>query len=124
MGLFRRTALLTIGICAVTSLGCMFRVGHSNVILTAMFFVWVLAPFVGMIAMIVKAPRWREPAQAATYAAGILVSIASVYLYGDVAFGPPRPQPASRFVLVPVASWLALLVVAAFDKVLARRDEK
>jgi len=38
------------------------------------------------------------------YGLMVVVAVGSLAIYGEVAFGPPRPQPAFWFLVVPAAS--------------------
>lgn len=73
----------------------------------AMFVIWVLAPFVAMLRM-------------STPALSLAVAVLSTGYYGWVALGPPRPQAAAPFLIIPVLSW-AVLAAAFFA---SRRNNK
>jgi glucan phosphoethanolaminetransferase (alkaline phosphatase superfamily) len=57
-------------------------------------------------------PRLRAALSGPTlYWLMVIVGLGSVALYADVALRPPKSTPAFRFVMVPVASWLLMIVV-------------
>lgn len=111
--LIRSGVLIAVVAGAAGSLGLMFRVGrHQNsFLLLALFTGWVLAPFMALIWAHFVARRWTAVARTTLYALMLVITAGSLGLYGDVAFGPPRPQPAFRFLWVPLASWLLLALV-------------
>ena len=49
----------------------------------------------------------------------LIVTLGSLAIYGYVALSPPRPKPASVFLLVPLGSWMLMgivLVIAGFRR--------
>ena len=75
------------------------------------FAIWVMSPFVGFLMADARAARWSSPARTTLHGTMLLVTAATLAIYGVVALGPPRPKPASFFLVVPPAS-VALLAVA------------
>jgi hypothetical protein len=92
----------------------MFHVGRrqKSVVLIAMFTVWVLSPFIGLVLADLRSKRWPERARTILHGATLFVALASVAAYADVVLRPPA-KPASRFLLVPLASWAVIGVVLA-----------
>jgi hypothetical protein len=88
----------------------MLRVGHRNksIVLLAMFALWDIAPFVGLLVAHRVSRGWASTARTTLDWVTLLVALASLAIYGVVALGPPRPKPASWFLIVPVASWLLI----------------
>ena len=115
---------------AGASLLFMYQVGHRNpsVVLMLLFTVWVLSPFVALLVGAMVSAGWTRPSRAALYAVTFVVSVLSPLAYGVVALGPPRPQPAFAFLVVPLASWClgasALAVVSFIERRLARRGAR
>lgn len=122
--LLRRAALDAAVIGAVGSMVFMFMVGRHNKswILMSMFTVWVLAPFIAYGLADRLSRRWSVPARKALHAVMLCVALGSLAIYGTVALGPPRPQPAAVFLLVPLASWLLALVVVPLVARISRRQ--
>jgi len=106
----RTVALVAAVVGGVGSIAFILRVGHRNksIVLLAMFVLWDVAPFVGLLLAHRASRLWASSARAALYWVTLLVTLASLAIYGVVALGPPRPKPASWFLLVPVASWLLI----------------
>jgi hypothetical protein len=107
MTILRAIALIALIAGAVCSLGLTLRAGHNNpsVILMILFAGWDLLPFAGLLWI------WSK----ARYAMTVLVALGAPAIYSYVVFGPPRPQIASWFLMVPVASWL-LIGIAAISR--------
>ena len=98
---------------AVGAVGLTLYTGrHNNSrLLMLAFAIWVLSPFVGFLMADARATRWSSPARTTLHGTMLLVTAATLTIYGVVALGPPRPKPASFFLVVPPAS-VALLAVA------------
>ena len=109
----RTVALVAAVVGAVASVVFVLRVGHRNksIILLAMFVIWDVAPFVGLLLAHRASRLWASSARTAVYWVTLVVTLASLAIYGVVALGPPRPTPASWFLIVPVASWLLISIV-------------
>jgi hypothetical protein len=112
-GLLRAAVFMAVPIGAVGSIGFMLRVGQRNEsrMLLAMFTVWVLSPFLALAWAQAKSRRWPASAQSLLSGVTLLVAFGSLLIYGIVALGPPRPQPAFWFLMLPLASWLLLVAV-------------
>lgn len=125
--LLRLAALAAAPIGAVGSLVFMFRVGHRNpsAILMGIFTLWVLAPFIAM-AWTPRCLKHRPSLAQVTFQVLTLVlTLGSLLVYGEVAFGAPRPQPAFMFLVVPFASLLLIgvaLLIATFASRASRNE--
>ena len=109
----RALALVTVLAGATSSLAFMLYVGRHNpsFVLMLLFTVWVLFPFAALIVASVFSRAWPVAAQKALYIVMLVVPLASLAIYGDVAFGPPRPKPAAAFLMVPLVSLLLSALV-------------
>ena len=110
---------------AVISLGCMFVVGRhqKSLVLMALFTVWVLAPFVALIYAHELSQNWTVNRSTALYTFMLLLTLFSVAIYATVAFGPPRPQQARFFLMVPSASWLLIGIAFSISAYLGRKRD-
>jgi hypothetical protein len=111
---------LAMSICvvaAIVSLACMYRVGHGNrsVILMLLFTVWVASPFVGLLIGALKSGTWPARSRSVLHGIMLIVSLLAILVYNIVAFGPPRPQPAFAFLMVPLGSWCLVVVVIVIN---------
>jgi hypothetical protein len=120
-------------VCVVgagASLLFMLQVGHRNpsFVLMLLFTVWVLSPFVALLAGAMVSAGWTGRSRATLYGVMFAVSVLSPLAYGVVALGPPTPRPAFSFLVVPLASWSfgasALVVVSLVGGRLARRSAR
>ena len=108
--LARTAAAIAVVAGAVGSVALMLYAGHRNPssVLMAMFVAWVLAPFMALGWANMISRRWSVPARAALYTGSLLLTAASLTIYGMVALGPPRARPAFFFLVVPLASLLLI----------------
>jgi hypothetical protein len=113
LGLLRPVALTALLVGAVGSVGLMLRAGrHNNSrLLLVLFTLWVLSPFMALTWANVVSKRWPVLTRRALYSVMLVVVLASLAIYGDVALGPPRAKTAAVFVVVPPASWLLIAVI-------------
>ena len=104
----------------------MLRVGrrNSSILLMVLFAVWVLAPFVALAVAHVISKRWSVLRQATLHGLMLILAMGSLAIYGNVAFGPPRPQPAFMFLVVPLASGLLMAIVLPLAAVISRRRSR
>jgi hypothetical protein len=123
LGPLRAASLIAQLAGAVGSVAFMLRAGHRNPswLLLALFVVWVLAPFAALAWAAVASTRWPVLTRTALYCLMLVISLGSVAIYGEVALGPPRPQAAFAFVVVPPASWLLMLTILPLTALIARR---
>ncbi len=118
----RGVALITVLVGAVGSLGFMLYTGRrqSSLLLIGLFTVWVLSPFAALVYIHLIAKRWPELTQARLYGMMLFLTLGSLSIYGYVALGPPRPQPAFFFLVVPLASWLLITIAVLVSRKLSR----
>ena len=126
LGPLRAVATIAVVAGAAGSVGLMLRVGHRNPsrILLVLFWIWVLSPFVALVLADLVSKRWPVLTRAALYSVMLVLTVGSLAIYGDVAFGPPRPKPASIFLLVPLASWLLIALVVPVAAFLSGRRSR
>jgi hypothetical protein len=119
----RRAALTLLAIGAFGSVALMGFVGRHqrSVLLLVLFTVWVLSPYATLAVAVALSGRWSVPITTTLYVLTIVLVLASLGIYGTVAFGPPRPQPAFYFIVVPPACWLLIAIVIPMVAVIAER---
>lgn len=120
----RATALGTLTAGAIASIYFMLRVGRPQFLLTALFTIWVLAPFVGAALADVLSKDKPTATRATLYALMLIIATVSAAIYGSVALGPPRPQPAFWFLMVPFASCLLLAIAIPFATFVSGRSDR
>jgi len=113
LGPLRLAALIAALAGAAGSVGLMVRVGYRNksLFLLALFTIWVLSPFMTLVWANVVSKCWPVPARAALYSVMLILTLCSLAVYGDLAYGVPRAQPAAVFLIVPLGSWLVIALV-------------
>lgn len=113
LGLMRSASLIAVVVGAVGSVGFMLYVGRRNPsrLLILLFIIWVLSPFVALVLANVVSKHWAALIRAALYSMMVILTLVSTVIYGYVALGPPRPQPAFWFLVVPFVSWLLIAIV-------------
>ena len=117
----RTVAFIAVVLGAVGSLGLMLHVGHYRFnVLMLLFAVWDLSPFAGLILAGIVSKHWPVISQAALYAVMLIVAGESVVIYGRVVLKSPA-QPAFAFLIVPLASWVLLIVVVLITHVVSRK---
>ena len=105
-------------VAAIGSILAMLRIGFRGeatvpTLLLVLFTGWVLSPFLALLAADRVSSRWAGPSRTTWRWLMLLIPLASLALYGYVALRPPSPKPASTFLLVPLGSWLVLVITLA-----------
>src|ERR1019366_803038 len=113
--LSRSASLFAVVAGAVGSVGMMLRVGHRNpsIVLMVLFTIWVLSPFVCLVVAAALSRRWSGAMRATLHGVMLVLTVASLAIYGRVAFGAPVARPAFAFLVVPLGSWLVMVAAVA-----------
>jgi hypothetical protein len=116
----RAGALIVLLAGAIGSFAFMLRVGSHNPsrILMIVFSVWVLAPFAALIFSM----RWAAFSRPPLYIVVLVMALGSAAIYGYVAYGPSRAQPAFAFLVVPFVSWLLIAMALFISKLRQSRS--
>lgn len=120
--IIRLASVVSVALGAVGSLAFMFRVGRHNpsVILMTLFTLWVVAPFVTMLSVPMLFKNWSVRSRAWFCFFTIIVALGSSGIYGEVAFGKPRSQPAFMFLVVPLVSLFVIGVASLIASLVSR----
>jgi hypothetical protein len=124
LGRLRAAALVAVGAGAVGSIGLMLRAGHPPLFLRVLFAIWVLSPFVVLIVADMVSTRWSVLTRATLYGVMLVLTVASLAIYGNHAVRPPSSQPAFVYVLVPPVSWLLIAIVVPMAALIAGRRSR
>jgi len=126
LGLLRAAALIAVLAGAAGSLGLMLHAGRRNDsrILLVLFTIWVLSPFVALVLAHVVSKRWSVLTRATLHSVMLVLTLASLAIYGDVALGPPRAKTAFVFVVVPPASWLLIAIAVPIAALISGRQSR
>jgi hypothetical protein len=122
-GVLRRAAAIVVAAGAAGSVGLVLHACQridSPRLLMGLFAIWVLSPFVILVVGYVLSKRWSVFTRATLYGVMLVVTVASLAIYGVVALGPSRPK-AAAFVLVPPVSWLLMAIAVPTAAFISRR---
>jgi hypothetical protein len=113
-GLLHIAALIAALAGAGGSFGLMLHAGrHQNSkILLILFTIWVLSPFVALVLANGFSKRWPVRARLTLYRMMLVLTLGSLAIYGYDAWRPLKAQRAFVFLVVPLASWLLIAMVA------------
>ena len=120
--LLHAMALAAVVIGAAGSVGLMIWVGHRNpsLLLLGLFVIWDLSPFIGLVLADMASKRWSVITRATLHSVMLILTLGSLAFYGDVVLRP-RPQPAFRFLVVPLGSWLLMVIVVPIAALISGR---
>ena len=115
-------ALILILTGAVGSLVLTFHTGRKNnsVLLPLLFAVWVLSPFIAFLMSDIISRSWPVFVRAALYCIIIVLTVSSLLCYGGL-LSPPGVKPAFVFLIVPLISWILLVILIPLSELLSRR---
>jgi ACR3 family arsenite efflux pump ArsB len=123
LGRLRVAALIAMLVGAMGSVGFMLYAGRRNPsqLLIFLFVIWVLSPFVLLGLANIISQRWSGLTRATLYGVTLLLTLSSLAIYAYRALGPPRPQAAFIFIVVPPASWLFIAIAVSLAGLLSAR---
>jgi hypothetical protein len=124
LAFLRVASLIAMPVGAAGSIASTIYAGRHNRshLLIALFVAWVLSPFVLLGGASRVSKQWSDRSKAALYCVSLVLALAPLVIYGYVALGPPRPQQAFAFLVVPAASWLLIAIALAIAYVSGSRD--
>ena len=124
-GLLHTAALTALVVGAGCSVGLTLWVGRRNPsrVLMALFVIWVLSPFAALLWADMVSKSWSISSRTTLCSVMLVLALSSMALYGDVVLRPPRSTPASRFLLVPLGSWLVMAIAAMVSGWVKRRGD-
>jgi len=111
LNLFRLLALGVLVAGALGSLDLTLKAGHNNksFILVALFVIWVLSPFIIFLIANIASRRWSFLARVMLYILTIFITVGSLVGYSG-ALTPPGAKPAGVFLIVPLLSWVLIVI--------------
>ena len=123
LGRLRRAALIAVLVGAGSSVALMLRAGASSDerLLVVLIAGWVFAPFAALALAHVVAKRWSATTRATLYWLMIVLTLGSLAVYVSDAFGPPTTEV---YVVVPVASWLLIVLILPVAAFTSRRRSR
>jgi hypothetical protein len=117
-------AVVVVLIGAGGSLSLVLRAGRHNhsVLLVGLFTIWVLSPFIALLAANVVSKRWQAPTRVAIFSLSLFLTLGSLVAYSG-AWTPPKAKPAGVFLVVPLISWILMAIVISITASLSRRSQ-
>ena len=105
-------ALIVVLAGAAASLILMFNAGRNqkSILLIILFTIWVLSPFTALLIANVIAKRWTIPTRISFYLLMLFITLGSLLGYSG-SLNPPGTKPAFKFLIVPMVSWLLIVIV-------------
>jgi hypothetical protein len=121
LGVLPTIARLALLAGAATCVVLMLRTPQhvSRIIVLAVLFTgWTLLPFAALALADLRSASWSMKARVFLYQLMLIVSVASVAAYAFIATHLPAAQPAFPFLVLPVASWLVMVMAAVTIRLL------
>jgi hypothetical protein len=86
----------------------MLRAGRhqQSRILILLFAVWVLSPFLAGVLAHIASERWSILTRKTLSVVMLVLTVGSLIIYGNTAFGHSTAKVGFVFLMVPLASWL------------------
>jgi len=112
LSLFRTMALIIILAGALGSLGFVLSAGRNNnsVLLVALFVTWTLSPFAALLIANSVSKSWSVLTRSTLYTLMMVLSVGALVAYSGV-LSLPNMKPAFIYLIVPLVSWLLILIV-------------
>jgi hypothetical protein len=108
--LLRKTGLVALVAGAAGSLILMSNaVEHPPAVLVILFTGWVLSPFAGLFTAHMLYKKRPVSTRVTIYVLMLLIAVGSLVGYSGV-FIPPGTKPAAVYLMVPLASWLVMII--------------
>ena len=120
--LLRSIALIALLFGSVGSLYFVINAGRNNssILLPALFVIWVLSPFIGFLITNSISKRWSFHARRTIYWLMLIITVGSLIGYSG-AFNTPQTKNAFIFLIVPLLSWLLLIITILTTRRLSRK---
>ena len=120
----RTIALIALLFGAVGSLYFVINAGRNNrsILLPALFVIWVLSPFIILLIANSVSKRWSDLTRKTIYLLMLCVTIGTLIFY--IAFNTHGNKRTFIFLIVPLISWLFIIIVIFITQGLWRRTNK
>jgi hypothetical protein len=119
---FRIVALIMVVAGTVASEFLVIRAGgRSQPLLSVLFIIWILLPFVALAWANVVSKSWPAPVRVILYLSTIGIALGSLAFYGGVILPRAGSPRAFVFVMGPLASWALMLIVVPISAAISRK---
>ncbi len=124
LSVLHRAALIAMITGAAGSVTLMLHAGRrqQSRVLIVLFGIWVLSPFVAGVVASSVSKRWAALTQATLCMVIVVLTLGSLAIYGDVAFGYTKAKVGFIFLVVPLASWLIAAVAVTTAALISGRQ--
>ena len=121
--LLRIIALIVLFVGAIGSLVLMFNSGRNqkSIVLIVLFTGWVLSPFIALFIADMISKRWLNKIRLTIYLLILFITLASLLFYSAV-LNVPGTKPAFKFLIVPLMSWVLILVIVPIKRKIANAN--
>lgn len=109
----RAAARIALVVGALGSVVLMLYAGRRNPsgLLLVLFILWDISPFVALAVANTMSTSWPLRAQRLLYGAMLAVALGSLAIYANAVLISNMPKVARVFLLVPLGSWILILLV-------------
>ena len=122
MDLSRALALIAVVAGTVVSEFLVIRTGgRPQPLLTLIFVIWILLPFVALAWAIFVSKSWPALVRISLYCTTFLIAVGSVAFYGGLILPRAGSPRAFVFVIGPMASWVLMLIVVPISAAYSRK---
>jgi hypothetical protein len=123
LSVLHKVALIAMIAGAAGSVTLMLHAGRrqESRVLIVLFGIWVLSPFVAGVVASSVSKRWAALTQATLCMVIVVLTLGSLAIYGDVAYGYTKAKVGFIFLVVPLASWLITAVAVATAALISGR---
>jgi len=120
--LFRILALIAVVAGTLASEFFVIRESaRSQLLLSVLFVIWILLPFVALAWANAVSKRWPAPVRISLYFTTLLIVLGSLAYYGRVILPPAGSAHAFVFVMGPLAAWALMLIVVPLAAAISRK---
>lgn len=122
LNILRNVALSVALAGAVGAVIITFQGGRNNpsVLLRLLFVIWVLSPFIAFAITDMVSKRWIFIVRRILYILILVVTVGSLIFYSGV-LKPKDVKPAFVFLVVPLVSWILLVILILIAVRLSRK---
>ena len=115
--LFRTSVLGLLFAGGLGSLVLTIQAGRNNksIVLVLLFAIWVLSPFAGLLVANLTSKLWQRTPRITLYYLTVFLTLGSLVCYSGV-LNPLKMKNAAIFLIVPLLSWMVMLVTYLFTK--------
>ena len=115
--------LIAVLLGAAGSLVLMFNASRnqSSILLIALFTIWVLSPFIGLLVVNRISKRWSTLSRVTFYWLTVVLIVGSLVVYSGI-FNPPGTKAGFIFLVVPFASWVLVGTVILITRKILKQQ--